>query len=69
MDRNRTTIDYGLLSRLTHLLLCGRCLRRGHKTPVTQVVSHRHRPRTLCVACRAEVGPKPRRMPEPLLIF
>ena len=69
MDRSRANIDFGLLNRLSHLLLCGRCLRKGLKTPVTQVISHRHRPRTLCPACRREVGPRPRRMPAPLLIF
>ena len=50
-------IDFGLLSRLTDLLLCSRCLRQGRQTPVPQVVSHRHRPRSLCSACRdAERG-------------
>jgi hypothetical protein len=50
-------IDLGLLSRLTDLLLCSRCLRLGRRTPVPQVVSRRHRPRTLCPAChQAECG-------------
>ena len=62
-------VDLGLLERLTHLVICARCLRKGLKTPVTQVISHRHRLRTLCPACRAEAGPKRRRMPAPLLIF
>lgn len=69
MQKFSATIDFGLLSRLTPLLLCGRCLRKGTKTPVPQVVSHRHRLRTLCPDCRAAVGPKPRRMPAPILLF
>jgi superfamily II helicase len=69
MDRSSVAVDFGLLSRLSHLLLCPRCLRQGVKTPVTQVISHRHRLRTLCRDCRAAVGPKPRRLPAPVLIF
>jgi hypothetical protein len=69
MDRSRANVDFGLLDRLSQLLLCGRCLRKGLKTPVTQVISHRHRPRTLCRDCRREVGPGLRRMPAPIAIF
>ena len=52
MSGTSASIDFGLLSRLTHLLLCTRCLRQGRRTPVPQVLSRRHRPRTLCSACR-----------------
>jgi hypothetical protein len=62
-------VDLGLLERLTHLVLCARCLRNGARKPVTQVISHRHRLRTLCPACRAEVGPGLRRLPAPVAIF
>ena len=52
MAGNSAKIDFGLLSRLTDLLLCSRCLRQGRRTPVPQVLSRRHRPRSLCSACR-----------------
>lgn len=52
MAGNSAKIDLGLLSRLTDLLLCSRCLRQGRRTPVPQVLSRRHRPRSLCSACR-----------------
>ena len=55
MDANAARVDLGLLSRLSDLILCSRCLRRGRRTRVAQVISHRHRPRSLCAACRAEV--------------
>jgi hypothetical protein len=50
-------VDHGLLRRLSDLLLCSRCLRRGLKTRVRQVISPRHKPRSLCPACRASLGP------------
>jgi hypothetical protein len=62
-------IEFGLLERLSQLLLCGRCLRHGRKTPVRQVISHRHRPRSLCTACSAEAARRARRLPAPLLIY
>jgi len=62
-------VDYRLLQRLSHLLVCPRCLARGVRTPVVQVISHRHRPRALCPDCRAAHGPKPRRLPAPLGIL
>ena len=44
-------IDYRLLSRLSNLVVCSRCLRHGKATPVPQVFSRRHTPRTLCASC------------------
>lgn len=69
MEGHAGTVHYGLLERLSHLLVCPRCLARGVRRPVTQVISHRHRLRALCPDCRAAVGPKPRRLPAPLAIF
>jgi hypothetical protein len=51
------SIELGLLSRLTDLILCSGCLRRGRATPVVQVVSRRHRPRALCPECRRAIDP------------
>jgi hypothetical protein len=46
-------IDRRFFRFLTDLLLCSRCLRRGVRTPVRQVISPHHRPRALCARCRA----------------
>ena len=35
-------IDYRLLNRLSNLVICSSCLRRGKVTPVPQVISGRH---------------------------
>jgi len=53
MIHDHANIDFGLLDRLTSELLCSRCLLDGVRSPVTQVVSKFHRPRTLCPTCRA----------------
>jgi len=53
MIHGHANIDFGLLDRLTSELLCSRCLLDGVRSPVTQVVSKFHRPRTLCPTCRA----------------
>jgi len=44
-------IDYRLLSRLSNLVVCSRCLSNGKLTPVPQVFSPRHTPRSLCASC------------------
>lgn len=44
-------VDYRLLSMLSDLVLCSRCLRAGRTTPVPQILSERHTPRTLCAGC------------------
>jgi hypothetical protein len=44
-------VDYSLVKKRSELFLCSACLRAGFSTPVPQVVSSRHRPRTLCAAC------------------
>jgi len=51
MPTSTATLEFGLLERLTDQLVCSRCLKSGKRRPVTQVVSNRHRPRTLCHAC------------------
>jgi hypothetical protein len=53
MATDSGSIDFNLLRRLSHLLLCSGCLRLGIRTPVPQVISPRHVPRSLCPACRA----------------
>lgn len=45
-------VAYGLLDRRTNQLLCSNCLAEGRRTPVPQVISIRHRPRSLCASCR-----------------
>jgi hypothetical protein len=47
-----TSVDRHFLAHLSDLLLCSRCLRHGVRTPIRQVISARHRPRTLCRDCR-----------------
>ena len=47
------SIDFGLLERLTDQVICSRCLRTGVRTPINQIVSRRHRPRTLCRDCQS----------------
>jgi hypothetical protein len=60
MAGKSASIDFRLLSLLTDLLLCSRCLRLGRRTPIPQVVSRRHRPRSLCDQCkRAESDGRP----------
>jgi hypothetical protein len=56
MDATGAKVEYGLLARLTEMILCSGCLRRGRRTAVPQVISRRHRPRTLCPACSEERG-------------
>ena len=51
MHTEPAAIDFGLLDRLTDQVVCSRCLKAGVRKPVTQVVSRRHVPRTLCPDC------------------
>lgn len=44
-------VDYRLLGLMSDLVICSGCLRRGKVTPVPQIVSDRHTPRSLCAAC------------------
>ena len=45
-------VDYRLLNRLSNLVICSRCLRRGKVTPVPQVISDRHSLTNECPTCR-----------------
>lgn len=44
-------VDYRLLGLMSDLVICSGCLRKGKVTPVPQIVSERHTPRSLCAAC------------------
>ena len=46
-------ISYRLLERLSNLVICSRCLRKGKITPVPQVISNRHALTNECASCRA----------------
>jgi hypothetical protein len=54
-------VDLTFLCFLTDLLLCSRCLRRGLRRRVSQAISPRHRPRSLCRDCAALVPGAPQR--------
>jgi hypothetical protein len=54
----KENVDYRLLNRLSNLVICSRCLRRGKVTPVPQVISDRHSLTNECPKCRREnAGP------------
>jgi hypothetical protein len=46
-----SNVDYRLLGLMSDLVICSSCLREGRVTPVPQIVSHRHTPRSLCAGC------------------
>ena len=48
----KDNVDYRLLNRLSNLVICSCCLRRGKVTPVPQVISDRHSLTNECSACR-----------------
>jgi hypothetical protein len=52
MQDRAAQVDFALLRRFSALLLCSGCLKQGRRTPVAQVISHRHRPRSLCPECQ-----------------
>jgi len=47
----KTNIDYRLLGLMSDLVICSSCLQQGRVTPVPQIVSHRHTPRSKCAGC------------------
>ena len=59
-------VDYRLLGLMSDLVICSGCLRKGKVTPVPQIVSERHTPRSLCGAC---VKPRRRNLRRVLLRF
>jgi len=54
----KSNIDYRLLNRLSNLVICSSCLRRGKVTPVPQVISDRHSVSNECSKCRFENVPR-----------
>lgn len=55
----RDNVDYRLLNRLSNLVICSCCLRRGKVTPVPQIITDRHSLTNMCPACRHEnAGPR-----------
>jgi hypothetical protein len=50
----KDNVDYRLLNRLSNLVICSGCLRRGKITPVPQIISDRHALSNECAKCRAE---------------
>ncbi len=53
-DAAKNNVDYRLLDRLSNLVICSGCLRRGKVTPVPQVISDRHALTNECPSCRYE---------------
>jgi len=47
-------VSYRLLNRLSDLVICSACLRRGKVTPVPQVISGRHALTNECADCRSK---------------
>ena len=50
----KDNVSYRLLDRLSNLVICSRCLRRGRVTPVPQIISGRHTLTNECAECRAQ---------------
>jgi hypothetical protein len=50
-EKAGSNVDYRLLGLLSDLVICSSCLRAGKVTPVPQIVSEHHTPRSLCSAC------------------
>jgi hypothetical protein len=48
-----SNVDRRFLGFVSELLLCSRCFGNGVRRHVVQVISPRHRPRTLCRDCAA----------------
>ena len=58
----KDNISYRLLNRLSDLVICSSCLRRGKVTPVPQIISDRHALTNECSDCRCRrLSPKARR--------
>jgi hypothetical protein len=50
----KDNISYYLLNRLSDLVICSSCLRRGKVTPVRQIISDRHALTNVCPDCRSQ---------------
>lgn len=53
----RDNVDYRLLNRLSNLVICSQCLRKGKVIPVPQVISRDRKLTNLCGDCRSERQP------------
>jgi len=49
----KDNVSYRLLERLSNLVICSSCLRRGKVTPVPQIISGRHSLTNECAECRS----------------
>ena len=49
----KDNVSYRLLERLSNLVICSSCLRRGRVTPVPQIISGRHSLTNECAECRS----------------
>lgn len=58
MNKRTSNVDFRLLSKLSELVLCSRCFRKGKATPVPQMISKRHSIKNLCTSCVEETLPK-----------
>ena len=45
-------VDYRLLNKLSNLVICSHCLRKGKVTPVPQIISKRQPPNNICTLCQ-----------------
>ena len=52
----KVNVSYRLLDRLSNLVICSRCLRRGRVTPVPQIISGRHSLTNECADCRSRTA-------------
>ena len=50
----KDNVSYRLLNRLSDLVICSPCLRRGKVTPVPQIISDRHALTNVCSDCRCQ---------------
>ena len=50
----RDNVSYRLLNRLSKLIICSPCLRRGKVTAVPQIISDRHALTNECSDCRCQ---------------
>jgi len=50
-------VDYRLMNRISSLVICSQCLRKGKVTPIPQIISDLRPPTNLCPTCRDEKLP------------
>lgn len=72
MQRMATTahdnVDYRLMDRISNLVICSHCLRKGKVTPVPQIISALKPPTNLCPSCRDARLPASARRPRGKLL-